>query len=78
MPPALDNAAKLAATKAKTFKGCAEAYMAAHRGGWRNSKHAAQWAATLGTYVFPIMGDLPVDAIDDVPRLGRRLHQLSS
>jgi len=61
---ALDNAAKLAATKAKTFKGCAQAYMAAHQGGWRNPKHAAQWPATLGTYVFPIMGDLPVDAID--------------
>jgi integrase len=38
--------------------------MAAHQGGWRNPKHAAQWPATLGTYVYPIMGDLPVDAID--------------
>jgi integrase len=38
--------------------------MAAHQGGWRNPKHAAQWPATLGTYVYPVMGDLPVDAID--------------
>jgi integrase len=61
---ALHNEAKLAATKAKTFKGCAEAYMAAHQGGWRNPKHAAQWPATLGTYVYPVMGDVPVDRID--------------
>jgi integrase len=60
----LHNEAKLAATRAKTFKGCAEAYIAAHQGGWRNPKHAAQWPATLGTYVYPVMGDLPVDAID--------------
>jgi len=61
---ALHNEAKLAAIRAKTFKGCAEAYMAAHQGGWRNSKHAAQWSATLGTYVYPVMGDVPVDTID--------------
>jgi len=47
-----------------TFKACAEAYIAAHRDGWRNSKHAAQWRATLEAYVYPVFGDLPVGEID--------------
>jgi integrase len=47
-----------------TFKDCAENYIAAHRAGWRNPKHAAQWPATLSTYVHPIIGGLPVQAID--------------
>ncbi len=55
---ALENA------KAMTFKACAEAYIAAHRAGWRNDKHAAQWPSTLQTYVYPVMGALPVQAID--------------
>ncbi len=47
-----------------TFRQCAEAYIAAHRAGWRNPKHAAQWPATLEAYAYPIMGALPVQAID--------------
>jgi integrase len=47
-----------------TFRACAEAYMAAHQAGWRNAKHAAQWPSTLGTYVYPVFGDLSVRAID--------------
>jgi hypothetical protein len=35
-----------------------------NRAGWRNAKHAAQWTATLQTYVYPDMGELPVSAID--------------
>jgi Phage integrase central domain len=30
----------------------------------RNAKHAAQWTATLATYVFPSFGALPVQAVD--------------
>jgi len=41
-----------------------EAYIAAHRAGWKNPKHAAQWPSTLSTYVYPIFGALPVLAID--------------
>ena len=52
------------AAKAMTFKACAKAYMAAHQGGWRNAKHAAQWPSTLGAYVYPVFGDLSVQAID--------------
>jgi integrase len=40
-----------------TFKKTALAYIDAHRAGWRNQKHAAQWQATLETYAFPIFGD---------------------
>jgi integrase len=55
---------RLDAAKAVTFKQCAEAYVAAHRAGWRNGKHAGQWGATLATYVYPIIGELPVQAVD--------------
>ena len=34
---------RLEAAKAITFKQCAASYIAAHRAGWRNDKHAAQW-----------------------------------
>jgi integrase len=52
------------AAKAVTFKDAAERYIAAHRMGWRNAKHAAQWEATLATYAEPTMGALAVQAID--------------
>src|SRR5215469_7139901 len=55
---------RLDAAKAITFKQCAESYIAAHRAGWRNPKHAAQWPATLATYVYPVFGGLPVQSID--------------
>jgi integrase len=47
-----------------TFQQCAEAYIAAHRASWKNPKHAAQWSATLQTYVFGTLGALPVQAVD--------------
>ena len=45
-------------------------YIAAHKAGWHNPKHAAQWTATLATYAEPIIGALPVQAVDTalVPR----------
>jgi integrase len=57
-------AAKLDVAKAIIFRGCAERYIAAHKAGWRNAKHAAQWTATLQTYVYPSFGALPVQAVD--------------
>lgn len=60
----LRAAAALAAASTKTFKECAEAYIAAHTPGWKNPKHAAQWTATLATYAFPVFGDLPVNKVD--------------
>lgn len=53
------------ATETITFEKCAEAYIATHRDGWKNGKHAEQWGATLQTYVYPVFKDIPVAAIDD-------------
>jgi integrase len=55
---------RLAAARAMTFRDAAERYIAAHRAGWRNPKHAAQWPATLAAYVYPVFGELPVQAVD--------------
>ena len=58
------DACVVEAAKAMTFKQCGEAFVAAHLAGWKNPKHAAQWPSTLQTYVYPIFGALPVQAID--------------
>ncbi|MCP4781007.1 MAG: DUF4102 domain-containing protein [Hyphomicrobium sp.] len=52
------------AAKAMMFEVCAKAYIEAHEAGWKSDKHRRQWRASLGTYVFPIIGAAPVDAID--------------
>lgn len=56
--------ARLEAARAISFKQCAAAYIEAHKAGWRNAKHAAQWTATLTTYAYPAFGNLPVAAVD--------------
>jgi integrase len=56
--------AALARARGQTFDQCRDAYIAAHRAGWRNAKHGAQWISTLDTYVTPVFGKLPVQAID--------------
>jgi hypothetical protein len=53
------TAAALASAREITFKTCAEAYISAHRDGWRNAKHAAQWETTLATYVYPVSAICP-------------------
>ena len=50
--------------KMMTFDQCATAYIAAHRGGWKNAKHASQWENTIETYASPVIGSLPVAAVD--------------
>jgi integrase len=57
-------AAGLARSKTMLFREAAETYIAAHRAGWRNVKHAAQWSTTLETYAYPVVGELDVQAID--------------
>ena len=47
-----------------TFEEAAGRYISAHSSSWKNEKHRAQWASTLETYAYPVMGKLPVDAID--------------
>jgi integrase len=60
---ASEAAAKLEAAKAKTFGECADAYIASHKAGWKNAKHAAQWRSTLDTYAKDLMA-VPVQAVD--------------
>jgi integrase len=54
----------LAAAKAVTFDNAAEQYIAAHAAGWRSPRQEGQWRQTLTDFAFPILGKLPVLAID--------------
>lgn len=55
---------KLADLRVLTFQEAAGKYIAANKAGWKNEKHAAQWTATLKTYVYPVFGDVAVAAVD--------------
>jgi integrase len=46
-----------------TFKVAALIVHAELRPSWKNAKHADQWLNTLKTYVFPIVGDIPVSQL---------------
>jgi integrase len=59
-----------------------------HLPSWKNAKHAKQWLSTLEAYVFPRLGDLPVNKIDGpmvrdvladiwltIPETARRVRQ---
>lgn len=50
--------------KALSFRDCATSYHLAHKDGWKNTKHADQWANTLSTYAYPVIGDLSIAAVD--------------
>lgn len=43
--------------KAATFSDLAADYIADHRAGWTNAKHAQQWVNTLATYAEPKIGN---------------------
>lgn len=55
---ALDNARSI------SFRECWTQYIASHRAGWKNAKHADQWTNTLEAYCGPIAGALPVADVD--------------
>src|SRR5947209_10692139 len=61
---AMRSAAIAESARGLSFQACGEAYVVAHEAGWQNPKHRAQWRSTLASYVYPIMGSLPVAAID--------------
>ena len=71
-----------------TFEEAAATVLALHRPGWRNAKHAAQWAATLQEYAHPHLGSLAVSEVTtadvltaltaiwhDKPETARRVRQ---
>jgi integrase len=55
---------RLELARRMTFAQCAVEYITSHKMAWRNSKHRAQWDATLKTYAHPLIGSLPVAAVD--------------
>ena len=55
---------KLQRARQMTFAQCGSLYITSHKTAWRNRKHIAQWEATLKTYAYPLMGNLPVAAVD--------------
>ena len=55
---------KAEAAKAKTFKDCAQEYLQKHQSSYSNIKHAKQWASTLETYAYPIIGNLLVSDLN--------------
>jgi integrase len=55
--------AKQAANAGKSFRECAEAYIASHSAGWSNAKHADQWRNTLATYAHPVIGEVDVGTV---------------
>jgi integrase len=59
------DAARVEDAKTITFDDCAKAYIAAHEAEWRSATHRQQWANTLAQHVSPVIGRLPVRAIDD-------------
>jgi integrase len=54
----------VARARSISFADCARAYVAAHKAGWRNAKHADQWSNTLETYAGTVFGSLPVSDVD--------------
>jgi integrase len=57
------SALLLAASKNKTFRECADAYMEAHASDYTNDKHRKQWPATLEAYAYPVIGNMLVSDI---------------
>jgi integrase len=57
-------AAALAAAKALTFEAAATAYFNQHEKKWRSAKHRDQFLSSMNNYAFPVLGQLPVAAID--------------
>jgi integrase len=62
--PLNDRAAAAARSKVITFSEAADRYITAHESGWRSALHRAAWRSTLAIHVEPVIGKLPVEAID--------------
>jgi len=47
-----------------TFEQASEDFLTAHGPAWRNPKHRQQWASTLRTYAYPVIGSLSVAEVE--------------
>ena len=56
--------ARLTANRGTTFRQCAERLIDAHEGSWKSPHHRRQWRNSLARHVYPIIGELPVAAVD--------------
>jgi hypothetical protein len=50
--------------RALNFDQCAEQFIKSHSAGWRSVMHGKQWSQSLRDHVSPVIGDMPVTAID--------------
>lgn len=58
------DAEKAAARPVQTFETYARKYVALHESGWKNPVHRQQWRNSLATYAYPIIGSMPIEAVD--------------
>ncbi len=61
---ALRDAIRAAQAKGLTFKEAATRCHAARKDEYSNAKHRQDWINSLERHAFPVIGDLPVDAIE--------------
>ena len=59
----------------KTFDECAEQFLIKKTTEFSNPKHATQWRNTLATYASPVIGKLPVEAVE-LPHILKILEPL--
>src|SRR5262245_3612454 len=57
-------ASVVAAASTMTFRQCAEGFIRDNEASWGNAKHRLEWERSLAKYAFPVLGSLPVSAID--------------
>ena len=50
---------RVAERSSVTFRERAEQYLQAHESSWENAKHREQWRATLRSYVYPALANIP-------------------
>jgi len=53
-----------APVKAMTFAACAGEFIASRDAGWKTEKDSEIWRRRLELYVYPLIGNLPVEAVD--------------
>jgi Arm DNA-binding domain/Phage integrase central domain len=58
------EAARIASAKAMTFEQCARSFIASHEPGWKNPRTVQQWRTTFNSYVYPVIGAMPIQAVD--------------
>jgi integrase len=47
-----------------TFKDAASQYIEIHSPSWKNAKHIYQWRQSLEAFAYPVIGNVPVAAVD--------------